>query len=85
MDTGKIIERLLRALPYPEQMTGITLGTASVQFGWRGARYRVDEDGHVEEVQGGCLVGSDRAILMQKCIDSIKAYDAATEAHRVAA
>lgn len=65
---GKIIELLVRAIPYPHQIGHILIGEKDVRFDWRGARYRVDENGHVEEVQGGLLAGSDRAILMQQCI-----------------
>lgn len=82
---GKIIELLLRALPYPQQMKNIAIGTNDVRFDWRGTRYRVTEDGHVDEMENGCLVCSDRAILMRKCIDCVMAYDAAAEAREVTA
>lgn len=82
---GKIIELLLRALPYPDQMKNIAIGTDNVRFDWRDQRYLVTDSGDVDEVRGGCLVGTDRAILMRKCIDAVKAYDAAAEARKVAA
>jgi hypothetical protein len=39
-----------------------------VRFSWRGARYRVDERLHVEQMENGCLVGSDLAILMERVL-----------------
>lgn len=81
MDFGELIELLLRALPYADQMRNIDFGTtadtAIVSFDWRGTRYRLDGQGCIYEVDGICLVGSDRAILMQQLINAARAFRAA--------
>lgn len=69
MDTGEIIELLIRALPYPDQMKNIKVGTSSVEFDWRGASYRVDGTGSIYEIQGGCQVGSNLAMLIRRCVE----------------
>jgi len=68
---SKIIEVLINALPYPNQIKDIDLISEkdSVRFTWRSARYRVNTDLFVEEVKGGCLAGSDAAILIRRCLE----------------
>lgn len=65
---GNIIEMLIRALPYPEQMTGIEVAENAVEFTWRTRRYRVTKALGVDEVGDGVLIGSDRAILLRQCL-----------------
>lgn len=74
---GKIIELLIRAIPYPDQIREIEVATNFVEFTWRSARYRVTETLGVDEVGDGVLVGSDRAILMRTCIVFARAADVA--------
>ena len=63
------LELVLKALPYPHQITDIDLSQSGVlRFTWRGARYRVDERLDVDETDGVVLCGSDAAILMRRVL-----------------
>lgn len=66
MKQGKIIELVIAGIPYPNQIRELDVDTekAAIRFTWRGSSYRVSDTGHVEEVQKGMLIGSDKAILM---------------------
>jgi len=68
---AQIIELLINALPYPNQIKDIDLISEkdSVRFTWRSARYRVNTNVFVEEVKGGCLASSDAAILICRCLE----------------
>lgn len=70
METAKLIERIYRSVPYPHQVSGLdfTSESGAVRFTWRGATYRVSHTNHVEEVGDGVLIGSDKAILMERII-----------------
>jgi hypothetical protein len=66
--TAVIMELLVAALPYPAQMTDIELGTAAVEFTWRGHRFHVDASRypvHVSEVEGGLTSGSAAVLLLE--------------------
>jgi hypothetical protein len=67
---AELLETVLKAVPYPHQISDIDVHTDPevLRFSWRGTRYRVDSGKHCEEVEGGCLVGSDKAILMRRLI-----------------
>jgi len=80
--TGATFEIIIRALPYPEQMRNIEIAADYVEFMWRGTRYRITESLRVDEIGDGVLVGSDRAILMQACIERICASGAIRETGR---
>ena len=63
-----LIVLLLKALPYPQHITGIDLREPNVvRFTWRGDTFRVNVHGghfHAEQVQGGLLAGNNIAILL---------------------
>lgn len=65
---GKLIEVLIRAMPYPEQMRNIEIAADYIEFTWRDSRYRVSESFSVDEVGDGVLVGTARAILIRACV-----------------
>jgi len=62
-----LLSALVRTLPYVEQMTDIDMESheTAIYFTWRGYRFRVTTSAGVEEVDGGFLVGSNPAILLQ--------------------
>lgn len=66
----EIVETVVGAVPYPEQIKEWNFRdtTPIVEFEWRQTRFRVSLSGHVEEIQGDLLVGSDRAILMRELL-----------------
>lgn len=68
---AQIIELLINALPYPNQIKDIDMSSEAeaVRFTWRGIRYRVDGKLNTDEVDKGCLVGSDLAILLRQCLN----------------
>lgn len=66
----KVLETIIRYLPYPDQIRDIKIGADEVRFTWRRARYRVSESLFVEEVQDGCLAGTDITILMRALLTS---------------
>jgi len=68
---AQIIELLINALPYPNQIKDIDLVSEedAVRFTWRSSRYRVSLDLFVEEVNAGCLAGSDSAILIRRGLE----------------
>lgn len=72
---NKIMEILIRAIPYPDHMRDFDISADSVEFTWRGTRYRVTKSFGVDEVGDGVLIGSDRAILVRACIDFARAKD----------
>jgi len=68
--TGKAIELLNRALPYPEQMKNIDLSNQNcVCFDWRGSRYKLDmETCGVMLSKGQFLEGDNSSLLMERLI-----------------
>lgn len=73
---GKIVELIVRALPYPDQMRDIEIASDYLEFTWRGVRYRVNELYGVDEVGNGVLIGTDRAILIRTLLERARASDA---------
>jgi hypothetical protein len=73
---GKIIELVIRALPYPEQVRNLFVGETDIRFDWRGTSYSISKMLHVEEVGDGVLIGSDKALLIQTCIKLVRVADA---------
>lgn len=67
---GQVIERVIKALPHPDQIINIdvTSERSAVRFAWRGITYRVSLGLMVEEVGNGVLIGSDRAMLIDRLI-----------------
>lgn len=69
MKRENLIEAIVRAVPYPNQITDWDLsGYLAVRFTWRGIRFRVSLEGYVEEIQGVFGVGNNISILMEKLI-----------------
>lgn len=64
---SKLVEIVIKALPYAEQMRGLDLDSESdaIRFGWRGHTFRVSGDCRCEEVDRSMLCGSDIAILLE--------------------
>lgn len=69
---AQIIELLISALPYPDQIKDIDFPSHSgiVRFSWRGFRFSVTGELYVNEVDNeGCLIGSGLAILLRQCLN----------------
>lgn len=68
---AQIIELLINAIPYANQIKDIDLSSEkdAVRFTWRGCRYRVSNTFCTEQVLNGCLVTSDTAILFRQCLN----------------
>ena len=69
-DKSTLIQKIYAKIPYSNQIENldITSEESAVRFDWRGDRYRVSINGHVEEVGNGILSSSPSAILMQTLI-----------------
>lgn len=66
MTKEQILESMFRKLPYSYHIKNIDLSAKDeVRFTWRGTSYVADTFGSVWEVENGCLVSSDRSILMR--------------------
>jgi hypothetical protein len=68
---SEAILAVMRAMPYPNQITDIDLteGTVgAVRLTWRGQTFRVALDGSVDEVIGACLYGNNSALLLEGLI-----------------
>lgn len=64
---GEILQRVVKNLPYCEQMQDIDLDLpGEIRFSWRGSRYVVGMSGNVEQVGDGVLIGSDICIVMKE-------------------
>lgn len=69
MNHAELIEILLNAIPYPQQIKNMGFREENaLRFEWRGTAYRIDSSLGADEVDGGCLVGSDKAMLMAQCL-----------------
>lgn len=76
---SQIIELLISALPYPNQIKNIELSHRSteVRFEWRGHKFSVTESLHVNEIEDSCLVGNDLSILLRQCLNQAEALKGA--------
>jgi hypothetical protein len=69
MSQAKLVEALIKSLPYPTQIKNIDFSEEDmVRFEWRGATYLYGGN-DVAECENGCLRGSDRAILMRTLLE----------------
>lgn len=69
--TTEVLELVLRAIPFPEQIREIgALDDEGLRFTWRGNRFRVTTALMVEEAKDGMLCGSDLAILLQAVLET---------------
>jgi hypothetical protein len=74
MNNSKLIELVLNALPYSNQINDIDMTEDSaVRFTWRRNRFRISSTLHVEEVDGGLLAGSNIAIMFEALLKRAKA------------
>lgn len=73
----KMVELIFRAMPYPHQVKTLAHEGDAIRFEWRGVTYRVSHMFGVDEVQGGMLVGSDRAILVRELLNRAREQEAA--------
>ena len=76
----KIIEAVLRSIPYPDQMRDFDLSNeCSVRFTWRGSRFRVSDTGYAEESSNHCLSGSNASILLTALVQGSMGHMARDE------
>jgi len=69
---AETFEVILKALPYPQQISKIQEDGSSIQFTWRGITFRVSESLMVEEVGDGVLIGSNSSIILSALLKSVK-------------
>jgi len=73
MSNSEILEMVLNSLPYTNQISDIDFsGKNEIRFSWRGARFRVNETLHVEEVKGVIFAGSNSALLFQSLLEKTR-------------
>lgn len=73
MNNSQIFEIVLSAIPYANQINDIDFTQEGViRFSWRSSRYRVDENLHVEEIEGSFLTGTDKAMLFRELLKKTK-------------
>lgn len=65
MTTTQILEIIIRALPYPNQINQLELDENAVRFSWRSQRFRVDTALHANTIGDVGLIGDDAAILLR--------------------
>jgi hypothetical protein len=65
MNSLEVVNQITKTMPYPQHITMECIEVNAVRFKWRGHTYRVSTSLSVEEVEDGCLVGNDRAILVE--------------------
>lgn len=67
MNIEKILERMFQRMPEPNQISDLLLlhSYNQVRFTWKGKKFKISENLFVEEVQGGCLVRSEDASLLE--------------------
>lgn len=65
---GQVLEVLLNAVPYPNQIKNIDLSyDKAVYFTWRSSRFKVElSTGSVDVSEGQMLIGNDVAILLRE-------------------
>ena len=65
MTTEKIIETIVKSIPYPAQITNIVIDGTTVRFDWRDQSFLVGEHLNVDTVKDGFLIGDDASILLK--------------------
>lgn len=77
MTQDKIVNLLLKSIPYPDQINNLDLSTSNaVKFEYRGISFRIHEDLSVEEREGAFLSTTVAAIFLEKLIkDRHKYYE----------
>ncbi len=75
MTQGEVIQKVFSRIPSSDCISELDTekGYKSFTFSWMGARYKIDYSLgsiHVDEVQGGFLKGSDKAMLMKQLLNA---------------
>lgn len=69
MTQDKIVNLLLKSIPYPEQVTNLDLSVNNaVKFEYRGAFFRIHKDLSVGEREGVFLTTTVASIFLEKLI-----------------
>jgi len=65
-----IIEAIIKCLPYSDQIKDLdfTSNENAIYFTWRSTMFKVSKTGHVEEVDGSILIGSDICIIFSELL-----------------
>lgn len=64
----QIISAIYSTIPYSDQIEDLEIQKECVRFKWRGDSFRVSTGVLVEQVDGGCLVGSNIALIIENMI-----------------
>ena len=65
MKTTKLLELIIRSLPYPDQIRDIQMEDNAVRFVWRSQKFRVSTSLHAETIGCGVLIWDDTSILLE--------------------
>ncbi len=73
MNNSERFELVLSSLPYSGQIKNINFDKKNeVTFDWRGTTYKVSDNGHVTEIDGGMAVRSSAAIIFEALLSKTK-------------
>ncbi len=64
----KTLERVLRVMPYPNQIHSIEMEDDAIRFRWRQQHFQITTSLCVETVGDGVLIGDDTSILLAALI-----------------
>lgn len=66
MSNEEVLEIIIKAIPYPNQINRIDLSQPNVvRFTWRGIHFRVSNTLNVDESDGLVLTGTNHSILLR--------------------
>jgi hypothetical protein len=74
MTKSQILEAVLQAIPYPDQIKDIDMEsrTSSVKFAWRGDVFVVGDTLNVDCLEDGCLCGNNISIIFRELLKKTK-------------
>jgi hypothetical protein len=77
MTKDQLTQLVFGCLPYPNQITELdtTKDSDAIRFKWRSTSFRVTTSLFAEEVEGGLLVSSDKAILLKTILIASKGFN----------
>ena len=64
----EILERVLRVMPYPNQIHDIETEDDAIRFRWRSQHFQITTSLCVDTVGDGVLIGDDASILLAALI-----------------
>ena len=66
----QLMEAIMKALPYPEQITGIDFSSdpSAISLTWRTVRLRADLNGNTSEIDGSLQIGSNLSMLFKELL-----------------